>query len=297
LRATTGLNLEYRRLANTRAAELGRSLAAALENPQETDSQRLSSLGEILAALAAKMEPQAAAEIAKGLAAALENPQETDSYRLSSLRNALAALAAKMEPQAAAEIAKGLAAALENPQETDSYRLSSLGDALAALAAKMEPHAAAEITKQGAQRLATALENPQETDSGRLWSLGKTLAAFCRLLPNAHRTCLLALSNLLLWPIPEKAAEDKKQPYDRELLAEVCAQLRTEDLVEVLKYPFCTGEAEQIVLLQLEAKTGRDFAGNVWKFVEQADSLAIKDVSSPAKRPLAQDALEELGTL
>ena len=91
-----------------------------MENPQETDSDRLSGLGGALAALADKMEPQAAAEIARRgaqrLAAALENPQETNSNRLSSLGNALAALANKMEPQAAAEIAKGLAAALENPQ-------------------------------------------------------------------------------------------------------------------------------------------------------------------------------------
>ena len=82
-------------------------LAAALENPQETDFHRLSRLGNALAALANKMEPQAAAEIAKGLAAALENPQETDFHRLLSLGDALAALADKIEPQAAAEIAKG----------------------------------------------------------------------------------------------------------------------------------------------------------------------------------------------
>jgi aryl-alcohol dehydrogenase-like predicted oxidoreductase len=34
-----------------------------LENPQETDGYRLSSLGNALAALASKMEPQAAGEI------------------------------------------------------------------------------------------------------------------------------------------------------------------------------------------------------------------------------------------
>ena len=59
----------------------------------------------------------------------------------------------------------------------------------------------------------------------------------------------------------------------------------------------CTGEAEQIVLLQLKAKTGRDFAGNVWKFVEQADALGIKDIGSPVQRPSAQDALNELAKL
>jgi hypothetical protein len=48
---------------------------------------------------------------------------------------------------------------------------------------------------------------------------------------------------------------------DWKLLAEVWAQLRAEDLAEVLKYAFCTGEAEQIVLNQLKTMTGRDFGG------------------------------------
>ena len=111
-------------------AEIARGLATALENPQLTDSDRLSSLGNALEALAAKMEPQAAAEIAKRgaqrLVAALENPQLTDSDRLSSLGNALEALAAKMEPQAAAEIAKRgaqrLVAALPKESAVNGFR-------------------------------------------------------------------------------------------------------------------------------------------------------------------------------
>jgi hypothetical protein len=99
-RAATGLNVEYHRLATSNAAELGRRLAVASEDPQETDYNILLNLCIALAALAAKMEPEAAAEIAKRgvrrLAAALENPQERDLDCLSSLGVALAALAAKM---------------------------------------------------------------------------------------------------------------------------------------------------------------------------------------------------------
>jgi hypothetical protein len=80
-------------------------------------------------------------------------------------------------------------------------------------------------------------------------------------------------------------------------LAEVYAQLPTEDLAETLKYPFCTGEAEQIALDQLKTKTQRNFGGDVWIFIEQASSLGIKDVDSPAKRPSVQDALKELNEL
>jgi hypothetical protein len=273
--------------------EIAKNLAAALENPQETDSDRLSNLGEALVALANKMEPQAAAEIAKNLAAALEIPQETGSGRLSSLSKALVALANKMEPQAATEIAKNLAAVLDNPQETDSARLSNLGEALVALANKMEPQAAAEIARQGARRLASALENPQETDSKSLSSLGRALAALCRFLPSAHRTHLLALSNMLLTPVTKKNHEGDEQPDDQKLLTAVCVQLSPQDLAEVLKYPFCTGEAEQIVLNVIDT----NFGGNLWKLVEQADSLGIKDVDGPARRPSALDALNELNAL
>jgi len=159
------------------------------------------------------------------------------------------------------------------------------GNTLAALANKAEPQAAAEIARRGAQRLAAALENTQKTDSDWVLCLGYALAEFCRLLPSARHTHLLALSNMLLLP------------YDWKLLNEVCAQLRTEDLAEVLKYPFCTGEAEHVVLEQLKAKTQRDFGGDAWKFVEQANSLGIKNVDNPAKRPSVQDTLKELDAL
>ena len=248
-----------------------------------------------LAALAAQIEPQAAAEIANGLAEALKNPQETDNRRLSSLGSALAALAAKMEPQAAAEIAsrgvQRLAVALENPLVKDFNYPLSLSRALVALAARLKPQAVAEIARQDAQRIVAALENPQDTDSDRLSSLGKALAAFCNFLPSAHHTQLLALSNLLLTPVSKNEGEE--QLFDRKLMTAVCAQLSPQDLAEVLKYPFCTGEAEQIVLDAVSP----NFGGNFWKFVEQADALGIKDIGSPAQRPSAQDALNELNKL
>jgi hypothetical protein len=110
----------------------------------------------------------------------------------------------------------------------------SVGETLAALASKIEAQAAVGIVKG----VAAALENPQESDSYRLASLGETLAAFCRFFPSAHRTHLLALSNMLLQPVSEEALEGEEQPYTKRLLAEVCVQLRTEDMLDVLKYPF-----------------------------------------------------------
>jgi hypothetical protein len=108
---------------------------------------------------------------------------------------------------------------------------------------------------------------------GRCAGLPMFLMSFCKLMPSTHRTHLLALSNMLLQPVSiETRLLGKRQLYDPKLLAEVCAQLHTQDLAEVLKYPFCTGEAEQIVLQELETKTDRKFGGDVWKVVEQADA-------------------------
>ena len=71
------------------AASVADGMARALENPQETDSYRLSRLGYALGALAARMNLNDAASVAtRGaavLAKALENPQGTYSYRLASL--------------------------------------------------------------------------------------------------------------------------------------------------------------------------------------------------------------------
>ena len=75
------------------------------------------------------------------------------------------------------------------------------------------------------------------------------------------------------------------------------ALLEAQDLAEVLKWPFCVGEAEKIALAELEKKEGRKFGDDIWKFVEQAPSLGIKDLDAPAKRPKVKDALTELKSL
>ena len=292
-------------------------LAKALESPQETDSFRLSSLGYALGALSAHMNPNDAASVAaRGasvLAKALESPREMDSYRLSPLGEALAALSARMNINDAASVAaRGasvLAKALENPRETDSYRL--LGDALAALSARMNINDAANV----AGGIAKALENAQQANSKRLASLGVALAALSAKIPSARQTQLVALSNLFLGnvsgpPNNGKGREDEAQnrtkivtPLVTMLVARICALLNAVELAEMLKWPFCVGEAQKLVFAELEKKikekNGRTFDGDVWKFVQQVDSLGIngldrKFLDQPAKRPKAEDVLKEL---
>jgi hypothetical protein len=296
------------------AAKLAKGPAIAFTSLQFADASWLSKLE----ALAGKMEPTDAAELGRGLAEALVSPQFTDSNGLSSFE-ALTALADTMQSPTAAQLAKGLVAALTNPPPSgprelaavaNKNRLSRLGETLAMLANEMKPQAAGELTKG----LAEALANPQLTDSEGLANLGQILAALCKLWPSSHHTHLLALSNMLLEPVAKETDESIEQAHNPQhrtygaegwfyhqnhlkLLAEVCAQLRKEDLAEALKFPFCTGEAEGIVLDRLKAITGQDFGRDVWKFAEQADSLGLTNVDGPAKRPSALEALKELDGL
>ena len=107
LHAAIGLNAMLRAACfDSRSDEAADRLAKALENPQETNSFRLSRLDDALAALAARMNPNAAASVADGLAKTLENTQETDSFRLSSLGYALGALAVRMNLNDAASVAR-----------------------------------------------------------------------------------------------------------------------------------------------------------------------------------------------
>jgi hypothetical protein len=87
---------------------------------------------------------------------------------------------------------------------------------------------------------------------------------------------------------------EAKAEKQRKQLADLYALMEAQELAEILKWPFCVGEVEKIALAELEKKTGRKFGGDIWKFVEQAPSLGIKDVDAPAKRPKVEDALKEL---
>jgi hypothetical protein len=289
---------EEPQIAQELATRSVQGIVTALKTAQITNSYQLSNLGETVAALAAKLEPQAAWDITKPVAqrlfAALEIDQTTNSEELPLLGEALAALALEMEPQTALQITKPatqrLVTALESEQITDSKKLLRLGEALAALAATLDRQNAAEMAKD----LVKSLENPQQISSDQLVRRGQILGAFCMLLPSAYQTHLLAISNLLLTPTSKKQNRGDEEAGHQKLLVAMCAQLRLEDLAEVLKYPFCTSEAKQIVFNQTEAITGRDFGGNVWKFVDQANLLEVYDVYSPAKRPKTQDVLKEL---
>src|SRR5262249_25251726 len=142
LHAAVGLNTGVRNYSAPKATEMADHVVKALENSKETDGDRISGLGQALAALAARIEPKASASVvaasgAQVLVKALENWKETPGYGdpVSRLGQALEALAGRMEPKEAASVAERVVTALENSKQT--YGLSPLGEALAALAGRM----------------------------------------------------------------------------------------------------------------------------------------------------------------
>ena len=52
-------------------------------------------------------------------------------------------------------------------------------------------------------------------------------------------------------------------------------EIKTTELVELLKSPFCTGDAQQSLLRMIEAQTKLSFEGNPWKLVEQAKAAGL----------------------
>jgi hypothetical protein len=62
-------------------------------------------------------------------------------------------------------------------------------------------------------------------------------------------------------------------------------RLPTQDLVEVLKWPTCVGEARRVVLDILGQRYQRHFA-NQWEFVRFAQEQHLDlDFTSPPRRP------------
>ena len=290
------------------AARLSAEVTKALGDPKETSSARLWSLGKALAVLAARLDPEAAPSVAQGVVQSLEDSSGMDSIRLSGFGDALAVLAARLDQDTASNLAgRGasvLAKAMENPKETDSVNLARLGSSLAAVVRHMDQKIATGVATRGATVLARTLASPKETDSYRLSRLGTALAALAARFNSGPQTQLVALSNLLLGTLSSKNSRSRDQEaQDRTRIATISESLDAKELVGVLKWPFCVGEAQDLVFAELkkkiEEKNGQVFDGDVSKFVEHADFLGIGVdrgfLNQPAKRPKVEDALKELG--
>lgn len=169
-------------------AVVARRVVAAFNHEIRPD--RLATLGAVLSALAAHMEPKPAAEVAAPAAAALAEaierleriPNTEPSDYLVRMGDPLASLAARMEPRAAAELVARAAAvvarAMESAPESGQDRLLERGRTLAVLAARMEPKAAADVAARGATAIARAMEASRGSRAAEtLVHLASTLAS------------------------------------------------------------------------------------------------------------------------
>jgi hypothetical protein len=170
------------------------------------------------------------------------------------------------------------------------------------VAAHLDQKAAANQAAQGAAVLVKRLEG-SETDSYRLSRLGSALAALAARFDSGLHTRRIALSNLFLGTISSKGGRSRdEEARDRARISATCQSLDAKELTEVLKWPLCVGDVQELVFAELkkkiEAKSGQVFAGNVSKFIEQIDSLGLgidrNFLNQPPKRAQVEDALKEL---
>jgi hypothetical protein len=239
------------------------------------------------------MAPADLADISQRLVNALENvPAQLDP---SSLGDALAALAERMSVAEAAPLvgrgAESLMKPLENP-EAFEFSVWRLGNPLIRLAARTKETDA----RQFALRLVKFVITSQGLSSERLSAMGIALLGFSQRLSATRHTELFALSSALAVSVPD-SEEGSFDNNLRKWVEQSCARSSTAELAEMLKWPFTVGEAQKIVLAELEKKTGRKFGGDMWKFVAQAEELGIENIDAPAKRPRVEDALAELEAL
>lgn len=310
-------NLSLTLIALTRGLEPTRAAAHAatasdrllkiMEN--ETDPAQLSFLSEALAELAPALEAAKSAKQAERASDRLLGSMEngTDTSGLSNLGRGVAVLTGALKPAEAAKYAarasNRLLEAME--AETNTSQLENLSHALAALTGRLEPAETAANVVRATDRLIRKMENGMNTDQLRKLSIALA-EVLAHLEPEAPRLRLYTMSNFLLYPIGAPPSEGEHEARDRELFQALLKPLNKDDLVEVLKWPFCVGEAEKLVLEALEVKLSADenvrrkvkgpisFGGDVRKFVAQAESLGIKNHKTPAVRPRLEDARKEL---
>ncbi len=244
--------------------------AAALAErmAKESDSDALWSLGSALASLGEKLPPESAAKVAAALVERMAS--ESDSDALSSLGSTLCSLGERLPPESAAKGAAALAERMAS--ESDSDKLSSLGSALGSLGERLPPESAA----KGAAALVARMA--KESDPEALSHLGLAMGSLGERLPPEFAA-------------PATSAMLVSDEPDLETLAGLLQRFKNpQDLVEVIKDPFCVGAARVKTLEELEKRLSApekkvEFLGDVSNLILRAQELGL-DVETPPERPV-----------
>jgi hypothetical protein len=279
--------------ASAMLAPVAERLGAAVEAAEEFPD-----LSIAVTRLAPKLDPGATTAISGRLAGRLV--EEKYQNNLVELRDSLVVAARDLDPAVAAALANRLldrlTASAKSPED-DRLLVSCIAEVLAALGKRLDGKAAARL----ASELASLSEGALADELGANLSRALT-AAISNLPQSAQQARLLALSIVLLRPVPPLAFEEDESEDRKRLKAQI-AQLSVDSLVEALKWPLSVGEAEQLLLAELELRLTEkrgspvQFGGNLGRFVEQAEALGISSHKTPAHRPRLEEVQAELAPI
>jgi hypothetical protein len=261
-------------------AQAASALSQAMSKSQHPDALALQAQG--LSAVAARLEPKDAAQhcaqAAETITQAMSNT--TDSNTLRQLAQGLTVVAAHLEPKEAAQPCARAASALSRAMTKTSTPLflSQLAQGLSAVAARLEPTDAA----QAASALSQAMSHA--THPGILGQLAQELSATLTRDPRSLRVRAAGLVAALGVSDPQPLLAPPALALAQATLP---CRLSTQQLTDLLKQPFCVGEARRVVLEQLERRFRRTFVDH-WEFVRfaQQQNLGL-DFTTPPRRPQA----------
>jgi hypothetical protein len=282
------------RLEPNRAAELYARAARILTQAMSkaVDPRALRPLAKGLSALAPRLEPIEATEHYSQAARTLIQAMGTDwamgtyPFILRGLAEELSEVAARLEPQEAAEYRSQAAGTITQAmaKHNDPFTLDALARGLALVSPRLETKKAAEHCAQAAGPLTQAIttwtlsrvSSPDFPDLAH--ALSAILTGDARILPvrGASLAASLGVSDgqpilaptvlvLALGPLP--------------------CPLSTQQLVDLLKHPFCVDQARRVVLDVIEQRYRRPFADH-WEFVRFAtEQRRGLDFTTPPRRP------------
>lgn len=277
---------------------------------EDIDFSRLTGLAAALSVLVVKLDETSKPLLLNGMQRVLDELKkvpEPDSPRLTLLAQALDELVAKLKPtDRSPQLLKAIdlmVNKLENDKETNFNQLSDLAVINSRLMEKMPLQEArlsklrsilACLKKVQASSPIQQIIREEEIAEGLLWLIS--------LQPRQQEACYWGLNSVFITGVKTIGTSDAglpKEPEQRRKVRELCEQFPAETLVDVLKWPLCGGEAQQVVLGALEKVLSKDhpgthFDGDVWKFVDQAPALGITNLNSPPRRPSLEKAIAEL---
>jgi serine/threonine protein kinase len=256
------------------AARLEQKAAAALLiQAMTTHPLALAEVAPGLSAVAARLESKEAAEVAATLTQAIAMSKATDSSALQSLTQGLSAVTARLEPKEAAEVAASLTQAMS--KSTHPLALQSLTQRLSAVAARLEPKQVAEVAAALSQAMS------QTIDPGVLAELAQGLSAVSSRLEPKEAAQLCGQAAATVIETMSKTTHPQLAPG---LSAALARELPPETLVDLLKHPFCEGEARHLVLDALTRHYHRSFADQ-WDFVDYVEQQRLGlDLTTPPAR-------------